>query len=208
MFTNWQTMESFSVTGNDTTIDLDGEVPSPEQPNSEQPKPKRAKKAKTSDVWNSFTSIGIVDGKEKYKCKGCGKEYVVCGSKYGTSTLNRHIPKCVALPKYHNIGVMMLDEQGKLKSRQVDHKRIREIISMAVIEHNLPYSFVEYKWIRELHKSLNPDAKTYTRNTAMSDVWKFYIEKKEELKQELAKIPSRICLTSDCWTSINVEGFI
>nr|GMC75311.1 Retrotransposable element Tf2 [Ipomoea batatas] len=88
-----------------------------EQPNSEEPKPKRAKST-TSDVWKSFTKIGMVDGKEKAKCNGCGKEYIVGGIRYGTSSMLRHIPKCVALPKYHNIGIMMLDAQGKLRSRQ------------------------------------------------------------------------------------------
>nr|GMC95609.1 zinc finger BED domain-containing protein RICESLEEPER 2-like [Ipomoea batatas] len=119
---------SGSATGINVEYDFDSKMPSPEQlepkspsieeveqPNSEEPKPKRAKST-TSDVWKSFTKIGMVDGKEKAKCNGCGKEYIVGGIRYGTSSLLRHIPKCVALPKYHNVGTMMLDAQGKLRS--------------------------------------------------------------------------------------------
>ncbi|KAH0782487.1 hypothetical protein KY290_002085 [Solanum tuberosum] len=35
-----------------------------------------------------------------------------------------------------------------------------------------------------------------------------YIREKEKLKQELAKISNRVCLTSDCWTSSTSEGYI
>nr|GMD55104.1 zinc finger BED domain-containing protein RICESLEEPER 2-like [Ipomoea batatas] len=124
---------SSAPTGINAEFDFDSEMPSSrqpepqspsieeiEQPNSEEPKPKRAKST-TSDVWKSFTKIGVVDGKERARCNGCQKEYIVGGIRYGTSSLLRHIPKCVALPKYHNIGTMMLDAQGKLRSRQLDH---------------------------------------------------------------------------------------
>nr|GMD22414.1 zinc finger BED domain-containing protein RICESLEEPER 2-like [Ipomoea batatas] len=196
-------------TGINAEFDFDSEMPSEEieQPNSEEPKPKRAKST-TSDVWKSFTKIGVVDGKERARCNGCQKEYIVGGIRYGTSSLLRHIPKCVALPKYHNIGTMMLDAQGKLRSRQLDHKRLREVMAMAVIEHNLPYSFVEYRRVREMLSICNPDVKEYTRNTAMNDVWNLYLDKKMELKQQLSRLPNRICLTSDCWTAYTVEGYI
>nr|GMC57365.1 zinc finger BED domain-containing protein DAYSLEEPER-like [Ipomoea batatas]GMC67692.1 zinc finger BED domain-containing protein DAYSLEEPER-like [Ipomoea batatas] len=60
-------------TGINAEFDFDSEMPSSrqpepqspsieeiEQPNSEEPKPKRAKST-TSDVWKSFTKIGVVD---------------------------------------------------------------------------------------------------------------------------------------------------
>ncbi|KAF7802506.1 zinc finger BED domain-containing protein RICESLEEPER 2-like [Senna tora] len=152
--------------------------------------------------------IGIVDGKEKAQCKGCERKYVIGSSNIGTSTLLRHIPKCVGLPKFKDIGVMMLDHAGKLRSRQVDPKRVREAMSMAIIEHDLPYSFVEYRRIRELLNLLNPDVKHISRNTAMSEVWKFYLHQKDMLKKRMAKSRGRICLTSDCWTSYTTEGYI
>nr|GMD48704.1 zinc finger BED domain-containing protein RICESLEEPER 2-like [Ipomoea batatas] len=109
---------SGSAIGINAEFDFDSEMPSSrqpepkspsiqeiEQPNSEEPKPKRAKST-TSYVWKSFTKIGIVDGKERDRCNGCQKEYTIGGIKYGTSSLLRHIPKCVALPKYHNLGLV------------------------------------------------------------------------------------------------------
>ncbi|KAF7801664.1 zinc finger BED domain-containing protein RICESLEEPER 2-like [Senna tora] len=139
-------------------------------------------KTSTSKLWKYYIRIGIVDGKEKAQCKG--------------------------LPKFKDIGVMMLDHVGKLRSRQVDPKRVREAMSMAIIEHDLPYSFVEYRRIRELLKLLNPVVKHISRNTATSDVWKFHLYQKDMLKKCMAKSRGRICLSSDCWTSYTTEGYI
>nr|GLL25041.1 zinc finger BED domain-containing protein RICESLEEPER 2-like [Ipomoea trifida]GMC90641.1 zinc finger BED domain-containing protein RICESLEEPER 2-like [Ipomoea batatas] len=70
---------SGSASGINAEFDFNSEMPSSqqpeptspsiqeiEQPNSEEPKPKRAKST-TSDVWKSFTKIGMIDGKEKAK---------------------------------------------------------------------------------------------------------------------------------------------
>ncbi|XP_019194890.1 PREDICTED: zinc finger BED domain-containing protein RICESLEEPER 2-like [Ipomoea nil] len=81
-------------------------------------------------------------------------------------------------------------------------------MAMAIIEHNLPYSFVEYRRVREMLLICNPDVNEYTRNTAVNDVGNVYLDKKMELKQQLSRSPSRICLTSDCWTAYTVEGYI
>ena len=170
---------------------------------------KRKERSTTSDVWDSFTNLGVgPDGKIRSKCKGCGKEYVAGGSKNGTSTLMRHIPKCRELLRYHDLGKMMLDQTGKLRARQVDQLVMREMIAMAIVEHDLPFSFVEYRRVRELLKYLNLDAKKVSRNTAAQDVWKLYLSEKEKLKNLFAKLPSRICLTSDLWTSCTTEGYI
>ncbi|XP_049358705.1 zinc finger BED domain-containing protein RICESLEEPER 2-like [Solanum verrucosum] len=40
-----------------------------------------------------------------------------------------------------------------------------------------------------------------SRNTSVVDVQKVYFREREKLKQVLAKIPNRVCLTSDCWTA-------
>ena len=47
------------------------------------------KKAKFHDVGGMI--IGVVDGKEKVECNACGQQYVIGGSKVGTSHLLRHV---------------------------------------------------------------------------------------------------------------------
>jgi len=160
---------------------------------------KGTKKAKTTTfkVWKYFSKVGVKDGKEKAKCNACGQEYVIGGTKIGTSTLLRHLKKYNVSPKYKDVGVMIIDNIEKLRSRELDHKHFREIMTMAIVKYGLPFKFLEYKWIRELLSYLNPDVKHVSRNTTISDFWKFHVEMKEKLKHEMYHCHNRIFLTSD-----------
>jgi len=161
---------------------------------------KESKKVETctSKVWKYFLKIGVKDGKEKDKCNACGQEYVIGGTKIGTSTLLRHLKKCNVSPKYKDVQGMIIDNMGKLRSRELDQKHVREIMKMAIVKYGLPFKFVEYKWIRELHSYLNPNVKHVSRNTTVSDLWKFHLQMKEKLKLEMHQCHNRIYLTSDC----------
>ncbi|KAF7811751.1 zinc finger BED domain-containing protein RICESLEEPER 2-like [Senna tora] len=144
------------------------------------------KRSATSDVWNYFVSLGVgEDGKPRAKCKGCDEVYIAGGSSHGTSSLTRHIPKCSKLNSYHNVGNMLIDHAGKLRSRKISQKVLRSLTAMAIIRHDLPFSFVEYEGVKEMFKYCNPDVKFITRNTYVANVWKVYKSKKESLKQEL-----------------------
>ena len=93
--------------------------------------------------------IGVgKDGKEKCKCKACGKEYT-CASESRTSHLARHIPKCHMVPEFHDIGGMLIDYEGKLRKRKFDSKINREILSELIIAHDLPFSIVEWRVFRK-----------------------------------------------------------
>ena len=50
----------------------------------------------------------------------------------------------------------------------------REMIAMAIIEHDLPYKFVEYKRIRMAFTYANSSTEYWSRNTTASDVLKIY----------------------------------
>ena len=115
------------------------------------------------------------DGKEKAKCNACRQEYVIGGTKIGTSTFLHHLKKCNVTPKYKDVGGMIIDNTRKLRSRELDHKHVREIMIMAIVKHGLPFKFVEYKWIRELLSYLNLDVEHVSRNIVVSNLWKFLL---------------------------------
>ena len=79
---------------------------------------------------------------------------------------------------------------------------------MTIISHDLLFSYVEYKWVREINKYLNLDVKHISRLIATIDIWKFYLAQKEKLKQVMHKSSRRICLTFDCWIAYTSEGYI
>ncbi|KAA8534088.1 hypothetical protein F0562_031719 [Nyssa sinensis] len=66
----------------------------------------------------------------------------------------------------------------------------------------------EHEGIRNLHSFLNPTVKPITRNTAKYDVLKLYKRERDKLKHVIESIPSRICLTSDLWSSIATDGYL
>ena len=153
-----------------------------------EPQTKRAKTL-TSNVWKCFVKIGVgKDGKEKCKCKACGKEYT-CASKSGTSRLARHIPKCHMVPKFHDVGEMLIDYEGKLRKRKFDSKINREILSELIIAHDRPFSIVEWRVFRKYYKFLNEDYRSISKRTTKCDVMKKYDIEKEKLKQQLGLIP-------------------
>ncbi|KAK7261864.1 hypothetical protein RIF29_28187 [Crotalaria pallida] len=179
--------------------DVDGAKPKVKKP--------RATKAK---CWEYFTVVEVVDeakGYKKVKCNGCNSTYLVGGTKYGTNSMRRHIVDCSKIDS-KDVGQMLMDGQAKLKSRMIDQLVSREMCASAIIEHDLPFNFAEYKKIRVWLKYLNPDWIPVSRNTVKADVLKVYMREKQRLKETLASIPNRICLTSDLWTACTTEGYI
>lgn len=176
--------------------------------NTKQASSSEAKKRETSDVWTYFTKKGMgTDGIGRAECIGCKKIFKSGGKLYGTSTLWRHTKSCKKI-KFHDVGQMLVDCEGKLMSRKIDPKVARGLLAAAVIKHDLAFSLVEYSGFRTYIKYLNPDAPSISRNTLVSDITKMYVCEKEKLKQILAGIRNRICLTSDCWTACTSEGYI
>jgi len=91
---------------------------------------------------------------------------------------------------------MIIANMEKLSSRELDHNHIREIMTIVIVKHGFLFQLVEYKWIRELLSYLNLDLKHVSRNTIVSDLWKFHLKMKEKLKHEMHQCHNRICLTS------------
>ena len=68
--------------------------------------------------------------------------YKCGGKKYGTSSLRPYKDNCKML-KFNDIGQMFLNHEEKKKSKKMDQKIARDLLVVAVIKHNLPFSFVE-----------------------------------------------------------------
>lgn len=74
--------------------------------------------------------------------------------------------------------------------------------------HDLPFRFVEYEGIRAIFEYLKWDIKTVSRNTLKDDLLKMYESEKKKMKSMLDRVPDRLSLTSDCWSSITTDGYI
>ena len=47
------------------------------------------------------------------------------------------------IPRFHDVGDMLIDFEGKLRKRKFDSKMNREILSELIIAYDLPFSIVE-----------------------------------------------------------------
>ncbi|XP_023909364.1 zinc finger BED domain-containing protein RICESLEEPER 2 [Quercus suber] len=150
---------------------------------------------RTSSIWSDFEILPKgPDGKERAKCKKCQNSFVA--DSRDTNSLLRHKAKC------HEV-------DNQIVSRQpLDQAMYREMVALAIIRHNYPFSFAEHENNRLLHYYLNPDVKTISRNTAKLDVIKIYRREKENLKHDLKSIIGRFCLSSDLWSSPNANEYM
>ena len=164
------------------------------------------KKPTRSNAWDYFDKIGVgEDGKEKCKCKGCGKVYT-CGRRVGTTVLHRHISKC---PKPYNVGrKTMVDRAKESGARNLDQKVVRDLMTRMIVQHDLPFQLVEWDGFKEYTKYISSDeVQCVSRDVVTADVMKVYMLEKEKLKNQLARISGRVCLTFNCWTSSTTRGY-
>lgn len=170
---------------------------------------KRAKNL-SFGVWNYFEKpVKHPDGKLRAKCKYLKRDLVGGGSLSGTSTLIFHMNRCQKKPHSiaeSNVGKLVLDHTGR--STIIYQKVLDEKISMMIIDHDVAFSFVEYKRFRELILYFFPKAKIPSKCVATLGVNKLYENDKLKLKHVLSKLPSRINLIADVWTSCTSEDYI
>lgn len=127
----------------------------------------------------------LVFGKDgKSRVESTCREGVGRGSQYGTSTLGRHIKDYLGIKdKFHDVGSMMIHNEGKVRNRKMSQKVSHEKVAMTIIKNDLPFSFVEYERITHIFTYLNPGVKHISRNTGASDVWKICTNKKKSLRK-------------------------
>lgn len=132
-------------------------------------------------------------------------------SKSGTGNLLR--PRTVCVQMTSDIGQYLItsNNQGELTSQssrsQFSQEKFRNLMMHAIIRHELPFSFVVYAGIRDVCSYLKKEVKHVTRNTAKADIKKLHLKEVYGLRAELQSCPSRICLTSDAWSSVVTDGY-
>ena len=101
------------------------------------------------------------------------ENYVGDDNKNETSTLQCHTRKCGVYQKTcsnGDVGKIIPDHVGNLRTKRLDQSVVCEMTSMMIIEHGLPFSFVEHRRFKELLLYLHPDVKVYSRCVATINV--------------------------------------
>mgnify|MGYP004708971139 FL=1 len=172
---------------------------------------KRGPYKKRSTVWSHFKEV--VEGKIRYgECLFCEKRIAADGRTNGTTGLRNHITRCPKNPnnKYTNQATLCFGEtetgdgetKAALLSWKFDAEIIRKKIAYMVIVDELPFKHVEGIGFKEVMRAACPQFRMPSRWTVSRDCYQLYLDERTKLKKLLRHNSSRICLTTDSWTSI------
>ena len=175
----------------------------------------QSNKRKKSKVWDHFEKIQIKNSNgvitsEKSICNYCKKDFAG-GSKNGTSHLTRHLSSCL-LRGQTDIRQTMLSQSastGTLSTFSYEPESARKAIVRWIVIRNLPFVLVDdAEFERMLQSGFNPSFRKFSRQTCQRDVIKYYVQEKNNLIAYFGNLKSKICLTSDIWTSCQQLGYL
>lgn len=148
----------------------------------------RGNKRRHSIAWKNFSIVGdrLPDGTHNVKCNHCQQPYNLDLNRNGTNTMLRHSRRCSKTPGC---------TPGS--NRKLDMVVFRDMMALAIVEHNLPYQFVEYRRVRDALAYANSSIVFWSRNTAVSDVLKIYEKEKANLRKVLSEASGKISFTTD-----------
>ncbi|KAK8308825.1 hypothetical protein V6Z12_D02G086600 [Gossypium hirsutum] len=153
----------------------------------------KRQKSTTSKVWDEMTKLEC-DNKNELKAQfnHC-KTIFSAKSSSGTFHLRRHLNSCLKkvnkdITQYTIVTQPSPEGVPSIKNYKFDVDECRQAIS----------TFLGFRYMMRI---ASPNFKNINRQTATMDVLKYYAKERDHVKEELAKAPGLICLTSNNWNS-------
>lgn len=129
-------------------------------------------------------------------------------SKNGTGNLLKHQKACETTKDLRQMVLSSSEGSMAIRNALFDPQVFRDLITNAVIKHNLPLHFVDYEGIKEAFLYAHPKSILVSRNTLKKDILCCYRLEKKKLFNMMQDFDGRVCLTSDLWTSVATDGYI
>lgn len=161
-----------------------------------------------STVWEHFEqSLVEVDGEQKAICRYCRLKL---NTKSGTSSLRGHIAN--ACPSIESVirkrFLATMNKQPTEGNFIFDPQICSEAMIKYIIHAEIPFLKFEDPYLQPWINTLQPTFQVKGRQTIRKDCLKMYKDMKKELQSELRNLDSRVCLTSDIWTSSQNLGYM
>ena len=166
-------------------------------------------KKRRSRCWATFEELPPLpnDTTSQSRCKKC--DYMCAyKSENGTGNMLKHQKICQNSLDIRQMVMSSSSGAITVRNGMFDLKVFRDLITSAVVRHNLPLKFVEYEGIREAFLYAHPQATLVSRNTLRADILSCYKTERKKLFDMLQNFSGRVCLTSDLWTSVATDGYI
>ncbi|XP_054784012.1 zinc finger BED domain-containing protein RICESLEEPER 1-like [Prosopis cineraria] len=173
---------------------------------------------KVSKVWEHFTKLPLeeTNGEVRATCKYCNLDYAFDPGKHGLTSLKRHVPKysknphkATQMTKQSMLNyVIPSGQEGSLVPHMFNQKRCRRTLVKFIICDEIPFRLVEKEGFKKFVKELEPRFQIPLRTTVARDAWQLYLGEIRILKNLLKKCTNRLCLTTDCWTSVQNFNYL
>uniref|UniRef100_A0A453BLS1 hAT-like transposase RNase-H fold domain-containing protein n=1 Tax=Aegilops tauschii subsp. strangulata TaxID=200361 RepID=A0A453BLS1_AEGTS len=157
--------------------------------------------ARRSKVWEHYeVDLVLVDGDLKAVCKYRGAQL---HTRFGTSSLTTHIVEaCRSIQEACRKRFLLTMKRKPSEGLFVfDEKVCREHMVKYCIHVEIPFLKFEDPHLQPWIDSMQPAFQIKGRHTIRDDAVKMYKGMKKDIEAELQNLDSRICLTSDMWTS-------
>ncbi|KAK8284472.1 hypothetical protein V6Z12_D08G162600 [Gossypium hirsutum] len=153
-------------------------------------------KSTTSKVWDEMTKLKCENKNElKAQCNHC-KTIFSAKSSSGTSHLRRHLNSYL---KKVNKDIT----QYTIATQPSPRVSSSYFYFLAYGKHS--FRTVEEPRFRYMMRIASPNFNNISRHTTARDVLMYYAKERDRVKEELAKAPGLICLTSDNWNSEHTD---
>ncbi|KAL5716563.1 hypothetical protein ACHQM5_018233 [Ranunculus cassubicifolius] len=186
-----------------------------------KPPLKRTKRL-TSAVWNDFDRVRKGDMMVAI-CKHCDKK-LSGSSTSGTSHLRNHLKRClkrsdediaqqrlVVREKKGTVDLKSIkfeeDEPRRFRSR-FDQDQSQDDLTRMIILHGYPLAMVEHIGFRRFVSNLQPLFQIMSSDSARANCMQIYEKEKQKVYDALHKLPGRISLTAEVWTSYQETQFL
>ena len=85
--------------------------------------------------------------------------------------------------------------------------RLNDILMRLIVNHALPFSFIEYPELVEAIALLSPQTSLYSRRQVSDKLQDMFTHEKDRLRLALTEV-QHVALTADVWTGPNVHGYL
>jgi len=149
-----------------------------------------------------------IDGALKAICKYCGTK-LIANRKSGTNSLRTHIaeycPKVPSDDRNRFVATMKKKPDGPFTFNK---QRSRDLMIAWIVRADVAFNKFDDEGFEPWMESLQPTFSGIGRQTIRNDCVAKFERAKIELRSDLQSLSSRICFTSDLWTSNQKLGYL
>ncbi|KAH1081637.1 hypothetical protein J1N35_021398 [Gossypium stocksii] len=147
-------------------------------------------------VWSHFTKFINSDGARSLK-------YHIGSCKKNPSNVVDTSQGQLVLPRKGVEG-----GEGHLSTWRFDQEACRKGLAKMIVIDELPFKFVESEGLKKFMSMACPRFHIPSRTTMTRDVYQLYLDERVKIKQLLRSSCSRVCLTTDTWTSLQRVNYL